>query len=142
MAKKQTSGTVKKKVRNRLRTVKWRQVFLEALARNGNILLSCRQAKVGRSTVYKHRDRYPDFAEQWDDAIEEGVDVLEARAWSLALNGSQKGVWYGGNRVGSEIDFNTTLLIFLLKANRPEKYRDNFDLTKAVDEVLKKRTSS
>ncbi|MCH7667529.1 MAG: hypothetical protein IH936_16585 [Acidobacteria bacterium] len=50
--------------------------------------------------VYDHREKYPDFAQAWDDAIEDGIDTLEAIAYKRAMESSD------------------TLMIFLLKAKR------------------------
>ena len=52
----------------------------------------------------------PDFAQAWEEAIEQAVDILEAEAWQRA-------------RKKSDI-----LMIFLLKAHKPEKYREKVSL--------------
>ena len=85
----------------------WRPLFLEALANSANVLASCRAAGIGRTTAYKYRDQNPEFAKQWDQAIDEAVDTLEAAAWKRAR------------------DYSDTLLIFLLKAHRPLRYRES-----------------
>jgi hypothetical protein len=69
-----------------------------------------------------------DFAAAWDEAIEEARDLLQAEAWQRALKRSD------------------VLLIFLLKAYRPEKYGDRMslrhagkiDLTKLSDAELER----
>lgn len=68
---------------------------------------ACEAAKVGRRTVYKERQRNEDFALAWADIEERVVEGLEREAIRRATESSD------------------TLLIFLLKANRPEKYREN-----------------
>jgi hypothetical protein len=52
------------------------------------------------------RDRDPEFAAAWDEAVEDATDLLEEIAW---------------NRAQKQSDL---LLIFLMKANRPTKYRE------------------
>lgn len=84
----------------------WRGVFLEALRDSGNVRFATQKAGVSRDAAYKARERSPDFSAAWDVAIDEAVDLLEASAWQRA-------------RVTSD-----TLLIFLLKAHRPAKYRE------------------
>ena len=85
----------------------WRNAFLAALEQTANISLACRAANITRSTAYIFREQSPEFAAQWAAAIETGIDLLEAAARSRAMAGSDK------------------LLMFLLKAYRPEKFRDS-----------------
>jgi hypothetical protein len=141
MAKKaDTNGTPKKK-RTNFRTEKWKAVFLDELARSGNVLLSSRKAGASRTQVYRSRREDPAFADQWDDAIDEAVDLLEAVARGRAVNGTDKPVYQGGVQVGTIREYSDTLLIFLLKAHRPERFRDSYDLAKAVDAITKRASS-
>ena len=65
-----------------------------------------------------------DFAAQWDDALGEGVDILEAEARRRAVTGVDKPVYYKGEVVGSITKYSDRLLMFLLRAHRPQKFRD------------------
>jgi hypothetical protein len=89
--------------------------FLLAFRDTGNVRASCQAAGIGRQTAYDWRDQYPPFAAQWDEAQEDAVDVLEAVALQRAKATSD------------------TLLIFLLKAHRPDKYRDTVNLRLFVE---------
>jgi hypothetical protein len=102
----------------------WKPDFLKALAETGNVGASARLAGIGRTAVFRHRHNDPIFAEAWDDAIDEAADLLEAEAWRRAVKGTEKPVYQGGVLVGHIQEYDTTLLIFLLKGIRPEKYRD------------------
>jgi hypothetical protein len=88
----------------------WRPQFLAALRNSGNIRASCQAAGVSRQVVYDHRRRSAEFRQQWDEALEDAIDVLEAEARRRAMQSSD------------------TLLIFLLKAHRPEKYSERVRL--------------
>jgi hypothetical protein len=110
----------------------WRPAFLEALAGSANVRAACAAAGVGRSTAYDHRGRDGRFAEAWDDALDEACDVLEAEARRRAVKWTERPVYQGGERVGAVREYSDTLLIFLLKANRPEKYRDSYDIKALV----------
>ena len=103
----------------------WQPVFLEVLATSGNITLSAH--KVGISRVQAHRTRATNkaFAALWDEAIEESMDLLEAEARRRAAVGVVRNVYHQGKVVGHEKHYSDTLLIFLLKGGRPEKYREN-----------------
>lgn len=93
----------------RVATNTWKPAFLKALRATGNVSAACRAAGLEhRSTAYDARARNAKFAAEWDEAMEDAVDALEAIARQRASVG------------GSD-----TLLIFLLKAHRPEMYRDN-----------------
>lgn len=84
----------------------WRPAFLQALRNSGNVRAACQAAGIDRKTAYQHRDKYPDFAAAWQDALDEAIDALEAVARKRALETSD------------------TLMIFLLKAHRPALYRE------------------
>lgn len=89
----------------------WQPIFLKVLAKNGNIRGACAAAGISRQVAYEHRRRNKTFGQLWDVALEQAVDALEAIAWKRAMESSD------------------TLVIFLLKANRPWKYRDRIDIT-------------
>jgi hypothetical protein len=141
MAKKARTNATPKKQAGHFRTEKWKRIFIEELARSGNVLLSSRKAGVNRATVYVARKDDPAFADQWDDAIDEAVDLLEAVARGRAVNGTEKPVYRGGVQVGTIREYSDTLLMFLLKAHRPERFRDSYDLAKAVDAITKRANS-
>lgn len=105
-----------------------RNAFLGVLRRSGNATLAAQAAGVGRQHAYVWRDRHPDFAAEWDAAIDEAKDLMEAEAWRRAMQGvtREKPHYYLGEEVGREIirEYSDTMLIFLLKAARPDKYRD------------------
>jgi hypothetical protein len=96
--------------------------FLAALAESGNVRLSCQAARVGRSTVYAWRDADEKFRGEWDAALEEAVDVLEAEARRRGVEGVEEPVYYQGEKVGAVRRYSDTLLIFLLKGLRPQRY--------------------
>jgi hypothetical protein len=93
----ETDGTQEKK---------WKAVFLEALRQHGQVTKAAKRARIGRMTAYRERDADPVFAQAWRDALDIGVDALEDEARRRAFDGSD------------------TLLIFLLKGHRPERYRE------------------
>jgi hypothetical protein len=96
----------------------WRPAFLAALRNSGNVRAACQAAKVSRKTVYQWRERSAEFKAQWDDALDDAIDILEAEAWRRARQMSD------------------TLLIFLLKAHRRELYGDRvrLDVATLVDQ--------
>lgn len=83
---------------------KWHSVFLKKLTSSPNVAAACRTARIDRSTAYRERADYPDFATAWEEARQMGLDALEDKAFQRAEKESD------------------TLMIFLLKAHRPAVY--------------------
>jgi hypothetical protein len=119
----------------------WVPKFLEALSKLGNVRLACSHAEVSRNVAYVHRNTNAEFAERWDDAMDEAVDLLEHECRRRAAHGVERERW---TRIGTdengrplfkmivEREYSDVLLMFLIKGARPEKYRDNFDLKTLV----------
>lgn len=122
----------------------WPERFLRAYGKNGNISQSARTAKVTRRSVQLRRKENSDFAEAMAEAQEEATDALETEARRRAVTGTLRPVFYQGAEVGRVREYSDTLLIVLLKGNRPAKYRDvtqtnrNVDLAQFTDAELLK----
>ena len=102
----------------------WRAAFIERLRATGNVTLAAAGAGVGRQHVYRTRNRSKKFRRLWDEALEQAVDLLEGEARRRAT-GTREDVWYAGRVVGTKPVYDSALLMFLLKAHRPHKFRDN-----------------
>ena len=85
---------------------KWASVFLVAFAQSGIVTEAAKEAGRSRKTVYLLREKDDSFREAWACAEEQAADELEGIARKRAEEGSD------------------TLLIFLLKARRPERFRE------------------
>lgn len=90
-----------------------RAAFLESLGKTGQIAKSARAAKVDRTTVYQWKRKNPEFARAWDEALELAADMLEDVAFQRATRPS---------------DPSDSLLTLLLKAHKPEKYRERSEV--------------
>lgn len=113
----------------------WQATFLETYALLGIITRAARQANVDPSTVDKERKRNPGFALAMAAAREEAADNLESFAHKWATTGFEEKyeeITYdaAGKVIGKKVrltsNVSATLLIFMLKAMRPEKYRETF----------------
>jgi len=98
----------------RTRTGKWKPVFLKTLARTPSVTMAATAAGIQRRTAYDHREKDPEFAQAWDDALNESLDVLEHEIYQRALADDAQ------------------LAMFLLKAHRPSIYRDNARIEHAL----------
>jgi hypothetical protein len=83
---------------------------------------------VSRQAVYALRQSDKDFAIAWEDAYESGTDVYEDEARRRSVVGTKKPVFYKGAIVGHVQEKSDVLLIVALKARRPERYRERFDV--------------
>ena len=105
--------------------------FIDALAASGVVLAAVRAAGVARSVVYEWRAQDEAFRAAWLDALDDSSDLLEAEAVRRAARGTQRPVFYKGEQVGAVTEYSDTLLMFLLKARRPDRFRDNVNVTHA-----------
>ena len=90
-----------------------RAAFLTSLAKTGQITRSAKAAKVERQTVYDWRRQDPEFAKAWDEALSLAADMLEDTAFNRATRAANP---------------SDGLLTLLLKAHKPEKYRERSDV--------------
>ena len=107
----------------------WEAAFLRVLARRGNVSDACRQADIERQTAYARREAYPEFDRLWKEAEKQASDSLEEEAWKRATAGVDKPIYYKGAAVGSVTRYSDTLLMFLMKGNNPDKFKDRQDIT-------------
>lgn len=99
--------------------------FCAALATTGIVADACRAVDISRVTAYQWRDEIPEFAAAWDKALQIGITALEDEAHRRAFTGFDEPVFHQGIECGKVRKHSDTLAIFLLKAHRPEKYREN-----------------
>jgi hypothetical protein len=128
----------------------WHDALFAALALTGNVTSAAGAAHIERKTAYLARDRDPAFRARWADALDAAADRLEEEARRRAHDGVDEPVIYQGEPCGSWVDaagnvvskdtpsarlvpltvkkYSDGLLMFLLKACRPEKYRERQDV--------------
>lgn len=122
------------------KTARWEKAFLAAFSKLAVVSYACDAARVNKTTVYHRRNNDPAFAALWDEAREAATDKLEREAERRAAQGltrkkfTSKGQPVIDPETGeqyAEREYSDTLLIFLLKAARPEKYKDRHEHTGA-----------
>lgn len=92
------------------------------------IISACKAAKINPSTFQRWREEDSAFSVKFAAAKERAIETLEQEAWRRARDGWDEPVYFQGKQVGTVKRYDSTLLIFLLKANNPAKYRDNFNV--------------
>jgi len=111
----------------------WENTFLDALREIPSVRDACKAAGIHRATVYDKRESDSDFAEAWDDALKEGVESLESEAMRRAVHGTEKIKFHEDGSISElEVKYSDTLMITLLKAHRPDKYRETVEHSGSV----------
>lgn len=105
-------------------TSRRRAAFLVALADTGNVSAACRAAKVSRSRAYELKSFDKGFAEEWEEALETATDAMDADARRRAVEGVETPHFHQGRVCGTVRKYSDSLLMFLLRAHRPERYRE------------------
>jgi hypothetical protein len=105
--------------------------FLKALAETGIVSAAVEIAGTSRTRVYDLRKRDAGFAAGWEEAEERAADALETEAWRRAVVGVQEPLVSGGKVMRDDEGqplairrYSDTLMLALLKARRPERFKD------------------
>ena len=92
------------------------------MAELGQVRAAARAAGISPQRVYRERQKCPEFAKAWNEAMDRALDALEETLLDRAMNGVEKQVYYGGKSCGSVRQYSDALAMFLLRARRPETY--------------------
>lgn len=104
-------------------TDRTRDAFLTVLRETCNVSAAARAAGIGRATAYEWRADAA-FAMAWDEAEQEALDGLEGEAWRRGVEGIDRPVTHQGKITATYKEYSDRMLELLLKAHRPEKYRE------------------
>ena len=100
------------------------QAVLEAYEIYGTVAKACEVAGVPRSEHYRWLRRNRRYAARFQEAEEHAIQALETEARRRAMVGIEKPIFYKGQTITHIHSFSDGLLMFLLKAKRPDIYRD------------------
>lgn len=101
-----------------------KRAFIAAYAETGTITRAAEIACIDRKTHYDWLKEDPDYVKACEAAYEQAGERLEQEARRRAVEGTNKPVWYQGQKCGVTTEYSDTLLIFLLKGAKPEKYQE------------------
>ncbi len=101
--------------------------FLAAFAEHATIAAAAKATSVARRTHYNWLETDEGYAARFTDVEESVTEALEAEARRRAQLGVDEPVHYQGKKVDTIRRYSDTLLIFLLKARRPDVYRERVD---------------
>jgi hypothetical protein len=130
-------------------TARRRIRFLAALRETGNVRGACIAAAVPRTNIYAHRRADEAFAKAWEEAEQIAADRLEAEAWRRGVDGVPEPLVSAGRLVGDADGkpifvqrYSDTLLLALLRAHKPDKFRDRTSVELDVSDRLAERLES
>lgn len=128
MEENQTPKKPRSDKHSKAATKRRQDVFLKAYRECGNVRKATEIAKIGRSFHYHWMERDPKYRERFELVVDDAADKLESEAWRRAHDGVKKPVYQQGVCVGYIQEYSDTLLIFLLKGLRPEKFRERQEI--------------
>ena len=112
--------------------------FIEALAECGCVDAACRRVGLDPSSAYRLRRRVDaqSFRQAWDFALSYAIRRLSDAAFSRAINGVSRPVFYQGEQIGERRHYDERLTMFLLRyrdAPRYGKWLDGMVTTERYD---------
>ena len=137
---------------------RWIPRALRELAKGSTVTEAATAAGISREAMYKRLESDADFRRAFEDAVEQGTDVLEAEATRRATDGVEEPVIFQGklcyvgfDAEGKECDpespkcvrkerltirkYSDGLMQTMLKGRRPGKFRDNVDITSGGKQI-------
>ena len=109
------------------RRVRIKAEFLEAYRTRLRVDKAAESCGIARSTIYEWRRHDETFRQAMDEVRELIASALEDEAFRRAVEGIEKPVTIAGQREVVR-EFSDVLNIFLLKALKPETYRERYDV--------------
>ena len=106
--------------------VERQEAFLKALAACGCVTHACRAVGMSRESAYQlyNRPGAHGFRRGWDAALDCSMRVVEDEAWSRAVNGVARPVFFQGEQVGEYRYYDERLTMFLLRYRRPHRFAE------------------
>jgi len=98
--------------------------YLAAYSIIGSVTYSAKCADISTRTIYNWKED-PTFMEYYERAHTAYTEYLEMEAQRRAVMGVPEAVYYKGEKVGEKRNYSDSLLKFLLKGNKPDKYQDS-----------------
>jgi len=98
--------------------------FLAAYKNSGLVGLAAESAGICRDLHARWMKGGAAYRKAFEDAHERGIEAMESEARRRAVAGVQETVWYEGIKCGTRQRYSDNLLMFLLKAARPDTYAE------------------
>ena len=112
-------------------------VVLYWFRRTGALAIALKRAGIGRARHASWLREDQDYEQAFNSSQETVADVLEAEAMRRAVSGTNKPIYFKGDKIDTVKEYSDVLLMFLLKGARPEKYRERFDVSNTAKDMEK-----
>lgn len=117
--------------------------FLVQFAATGSMARSAEAVSTPTNLLSYQRVRKwiaedPKFHDLYLEARLKFAESLEEEALRRGVKGISRDIYFQGEIVGTEMQYSDTLLLALLKANLPEKYKDRVDIKVDVQRELQR----
>ena len=106
---------------------RWREAFIEALARTSNVTKAAKEAGIEPGQAYRERREKPQFYQRWQDALCEGYDHLELEV----LRRLREGDFVTDD--GNKYDFASALRVLAAHRDSVAKVRAQRSNTSVAD---------
>lgn len=90
-----------------------------------SIRAACDEVQISRQLYRQWKETDPEFLAAWDDAFNDGSDLIEDEAVRRAVHGVEEPVYQGGELVGHKQVYSDRLMEMMLMGRRPERYSKN-----------------
>jgi hypothetical protein len=113
-----------------------KRAFLVAFVRCGSRQKAAELAGMDDRMHWYWLKTDPIYSEAFERAEQMAGDRMEDRLYTLSLEGTRKGVYHQGVRVGEEQVVYPTLILAALNGIKPERYKYRLDTTHSVSPAL------
>jgi len=110
------------------------RAFLTEYLQTWSVTKASERSGISRRTHYHwlalnndETPKDPCYTNAFNAARDINVELMEDEARRRAVGGVEKNVYYRGKVVGQERIYSDSLLVVLLKANKPKKYKDRIE---------------
>ena len=112
------------------------KAFLDEFAHTGIVGDGCKAAQVSRQTVLDWRSSNETFATLYLEAEAFAADAIEREVFRRGVAGYDEPLVWQGMLTGDSIRrYSDSLLALLIKAHRPDKFRERYDV-RSTQQVL------
>jgi hypothetical protein len=111
--------------------------YLAGFSVDCTLTAGCKAAGVNNSTVYQWREMDDAFLLREQELRSELADRLEGEAIRRAYSGWDRPIFQRGELVGVERVYSDSLLKLMLCALKPEKYRENVNVSGTVEQIVR-----
>ena len=106
--------------------------FLKAIRETGSVKAASEAAGVSRDLHYRRLRSDPAYKAAFEAALDDATQMLEDEAVRRATEGVKRVKYYQGVKCGTYLEYSDQLLALLLRARRPQKYRESSSVAVAA----------